>query len=402
MLGFVGRNGEADPLAQSMGDQLEAEIQFMKRRLIYMASYAGFGEFAATTGTSTGSTGIGDAVATLAVNSVALPNGGTPDQTFTVKPHQYLFPVFTWQSQTNATRRRTAPGEAFTYTTTFQFANTYPIELRGLNYYRSVGNLGDKTINASSFSIQGTRLTEFIAEPTTYYSTTQGGGSITREQYEALDDEQKTGYAPAFSKPANLQISNDQNGATRLRKLSLNGCTTTGSTAMVPLNLSRLTLAEEIDLRNTIAQAVTLPETATLTTLHLPKTLTALSLVAQPSLATLDMQGYDDLAQFVVAGSPLLANATRANVLAMIEAESPISVLKINGIDWLSQPVEGDVIRWLIGIGDSGICELAGSIACVTGAQGILYYEDLAKLIVRYGNVRSTDNPLFVRFRNQH
>ena len=398
MLGFVGRNGEADPLAQSMGDQLEAEIQFMKRRLIYMASYAGFGEFAATTGTSTGSTGIGDAVATLAVNSVALPNGGTPDQTFTVKPHQYLFPVFTWQSQTNATRRRTAPGEAFTYTTTFQFANTYPIELRGLNYYRSVGNLGDKTINASSFSIQGTRLTEFIAEPTTYYSTTQGGGSITREQYETLDDAQKAGYAPAFSKPANLQISNDQNGATRLRKLSLNGCTTTGSTAMVPLNLSRLTLAEEIDLRNTIAQSVTLPETATLTTLHLPKTLTALSLVAQPSLATLDMQGYDDLTQFVVTGSPLLANATRANVLAMIEAESPISVLKINGIDWLSQPVEGDVIRWLIGIGDSGICELAGSIACVTGAQGILYYEDVAKLIVRYGNIRSTYNPLFVRF----
>ncbi|MBR6141509.1 MAG: hypothetical protein IKQ37_07090, partial [Bacteroidaceae bacterium] len=398
MLGFIGRNGEADPLAQSMGDQLEAEIQFMKRRLIYMASYAGFGEFAATTGTSTGSTGIGDAVATLAVNSVALPNGGTPDQTFTVKPHQYLFPVFTWQSQTNATRRRTAPGEAFTYTTAFQFANTYPIELRGLNYYRSVGNLGDKTINASSFSIQGTRLTEFIAEPTTYYSMTQGGGSITRSQYEALSDAQKAGYAPAFSKPANLQISNDQNGATRLRKLSLNGCTTTGSTAMVPFNLSRLTLVEEIDLRNTIMQSVTLPETATLATLHLPGSLTMLSLVAQPALSTLTMQGYDGLTQFIVTGSPLIGGSVRAHVLAMMGVSTGLSVMKLAGLDWLSQPVDGDVIRWLLGIGDTGACDLAGSIATTTGVNGRLTYEDVAKLIMRYGNIRSTDNTLYIRF----
>ena len=398
MLGFVGRNGEADPLAQSMGDQLEAEIQFMKRRLIYMASYAGFGEFAASTGTSTGSIGLDDAVATLAVNSVALPNGGTPDQTFTVKPHQYLFPVFTWQSQTNATRRRTAPGEAFTYTTTFQFANTYPIELRGLNYYRSVGNLGDKTVNSTSFKIQGTRLTEFISEPTTYYSTSQGGGSISRAQYEALSAEQKAGYAPAFSVPSNLQISDDRNAATRLRKLSLNGCTTTGSTEMVPFSLSRLMLADEIDLRNTIMQAISLPETATLTKLYLPKSLKSLSVTAQPALSTLSMQGYDDLTQFVVTGAPLLANTTRVHVLSMIEANSAIATLKISDIDWLSQPVDGDVIRWLIGVGDSGICELEGSIACVNGAQGILYYQDVAKLIVRYGNVRSADNPLFIRF----
>lgn len=398
MLGFIGRNGEADPLAQSMGDQLEAEIQFMKRRLIYMASYAGFGEFAASTGTSTGSTGIGDAVAALAVNSVALPNGGVPNQTFTVKPHQYLFPVFTWQSQTNATRRRTAPGEAFTYTTTFQFANTYPIELRGLNYYRSVGNLGDKTINASSFTIQGTRLTEFIAEPTTYYSTTQGGGSITRSQYEALSDAEKAGYAPAFSRPANLQISNDQNGATRLRKLSLNGCTTTGSTAMVPLNLSKLTLVEEIDLRNTAIQAVTIPETATLATLHLPKSITALALTGQPSLATLDFAGYDNLTQFVVTGSPLIGETSRIHVLSMIGANASLSLLRLYGIDWMSDNVSADVIRWLIDIGDNGVCDLRGSINVVRSEFGVLYYDDVARLIARYGNIRSTDNDLYVSF----
>ena len=402
MLGFIGRNGEADPLAQSMGDQLEAEIQFMKRRLIYMASYAGFGEFAASTGTSTGSTGIGDAVAALAVNSVALPNGGVPNQTFTVKPHQYLFPVFTWQSQTNATRRRTAPGEAFTYTTTFQFANTYPIELRGLNYYRSVGNLGDKTINASSFTIQGTRLTEFIAEPTTYYSTTQGGGSITRSQYEALSDAEKAGYAPAFSRPANLQISNDQNGATRLRKLSLNGCATTGSTAMVPLNLSKLTLVEEIDLRNTAIQAVTIPETATLATLHLPKSITALALTGQPSLATLDFAGYDNLTQLAITGSPLLSAASRSFAYGMMNAGANVTRLDLTGVVWDGNIAVGaSLIRFILGIGDRGSAMISGRIVLTTSTtngENKLSYSDVKRLLVRYGDVRSEQNSLYVGF----
>lgn len=408
MLGFIGRNGEADPLAQSMGDQLEAEIQFMKRRLIYMASYAGFGEFAASVGTSTGSIGIGDAAATLAVNSVELPNGGTPDQTFTVVPHQYLFPVFTWQGQTDATRHRTAPGEAYTHTTTFQFANTYPIELRGLNYFRSVGNIGDKTINASSFQIQGSRLTEFKAEPTTYYSTTNGGGSITRAAYEALTDEEKAGYAPAFSRPANLQIADGSNGATRLRSFSLNGCTTTGSTALIPLNLTRLTLIESIDLRNTAMQAVTLPQTATLETLQLPAGMTAVNIQNCASLESLSIQGYASLSSFVVKGCLPLRQTTRLHVLNMKRyAEVDVTRIDIDNIDWQEgNTVDGDTMRWLLDVGDDGVCNLSGRILMASTSatpDGRLYYEDVARLIRRYGNIYDqniaiTDSGLFVDF----
>ena len=392
MLGFIGRNGEADPLAQSMGDQLEAEIQFMKRRLIYMASYAGFGEFAASVGTSTGSIGIGDAAATLAVNSVELPNGGVPDQTFTVTPHQYLFPVFTWQGQTDATRHRTAPGEAFTHTTTFQFANTYPIELRGLNYYRSVGNIGDKTINASSFQIQGSRLVEFKAEPTMYYSTTQGGGSITRAAYEALSDEQKAGYTPAFSRPANLQIAEGGNGATRLRTISLNGCTNTGSTALIPFNLSRLTLVESIDLRNTAMQAVTVPQTATLTALQLPKGMTSVVVRNCPTLSNLNIQGYSSITNFIVKDCAAMSSYTRAHIYNMKDADADVSNIEINNIYW--EQIDGDMMRWLLDIGDNGSCNLSGRITMSpTGAtpSGRLYYDDVAKLIRRYGNIYDSE-----------
>ena len=398
MLGFIGRDGEADPLAQSMGDQLEAEIQFMRRRLIYMASYAGFGEFSASVGGSSGTTGISDASAQLSVNSVALPNGGIPDQTFTVTPHQYLFPVFTWQSQTDATRRRVAPGQAFTYTTTFGFATTYPIALRGLNYYRSVGNLGDKTVNQTSFAIQGARLTEFIAEPTTYYSTTQGGDSITRAAYNALSEAQKANYAPAFGRASNLQIGSGSDGATRLRTISLNGCVTTGSTPQVPLDLSRLTMVESIDLRGTMMQSVIIPQTSTLTTLRLPKTLTTLSLTAQPLLSTLEIEGYERMAQLTITGSPLLGSSSRAHILSMMEAGNEVSLLKLYDIDWMTQPIEAAAVRWLTAIGDNGVCDLKGKIAVTSGVAGRLYYADIKPLIEQYGNIRDVSNSLYISF----
>ena len=397
MLGFIGRSGEADPLAQSMGDQLEAEIQFMTRRLVYMASYAGFGEFS-NSQDMTGSTGLPDASATLAVNSVTLPNGAVPGQTFTLVPHQYLFPVFSWQRSTQKTLHRTAPGESYTYTTTFQFSNGYPIELRGLNYYRSVGNLGDKTINPTSFQIQGSRLTEFIAEPTTYYSTTQGGGSITREQYEALTPEQKSNYAPAFSRSSNLQIAAGNNGATRLSTISLNGCVNTGSSLQIPFDLSRLTLLQNADFRKTSMQSIIIPETSTLTTLHLPSTLASLSLTNQPNLATLDFEGVANLTRLEIINSPLLMGSISMLILdAMRQADAPTTNISLRGLEWTG--VQVSLIRYLINIGNRGTCLLYGSITLPTGQ--VLSYEDVSNLMSRYGNIRSSENDLYVNYPTQ-
>ena len=85
MLGFLGRD-TIDPLTQSMGDQLESELQFMNRRLVYMASYAVFGEFLpAQSHARNGLTGLADAGASMAFNAKALPDGvTTPTYTFHV------------------------------------------------------------------------------------------------------------------------------------------------------------------------------------------------------------------------------------------------------------------------------------------------------------------------------
>ena len=164
------------------------------------------------------------------------------------------------------------------------------------------------------------------------------------------------------------------------------------------LNLSALTLAETVDLRDTKVSQVRVPETSTITTLHLPATLTQLNLTAQPNINNMTIQGYGVLTQFVVTGSPLLGQALRIHILSMIEAGTEVTIIKLANLSWLSQPVDGDVIRWLIAVGDRGTCELTGQVATVSGAQGILFYEDVAKLIIRYGDIRSVDNPLFIRF----
>lgn len=403
MLTFVGRNGEADPLAQSMGDQLEAEIQFMTRRLVYAASDAGFGEFSSSQG-QTYSTGIAGASTTLAVNSVALPNGGVPDSSFTVTPHQYMFPVFSQQTAVHATHRRTAPGEAVTFTNIGSFVPGYPVELRGLNYYRSVGNLGDKTVNVNNFAIQGTRLTEWIAEPTMYYPTA-GGDGITRATYEALTDTQKANYAPAFSMPSGLQIAAG-NGATRLRNISLNGCTTTGSSPMIPFDLTRLTLIENIDLRNTAIQAATIPQTATLTTLQLPANMSVISVRNCPALSTMSAQGFSSLTSLTVRDCPLLASSTLAIINSVKTAGAAMTYIDINNVSWQTVTVNGDTMRWLLDIGDAGTCRLSGRIKMSPTSStpsGRLYYSDVARLITRYGNIYDStiavgDSGLYVDF----
>ena len=395
-IGYTGRDGQARPLAQSMGDQLEAEIQYMKRRLIYMASYAGFGEFSPSIGSGRQSIGISDIGTTFSIPVTALPNGDSPVYTFKVRPHQYLYPCFYKESTQFLTYHRTAPGEEYEYSINGLSANDYPIVMPALNYYRSIGNVGNMSGAGANFRLElaGSRLTEFKAEPTLYYPAS--GSAITAEAWEALSASDKANYLPAF-RPVSASIP-DSYGATRVRELSLKGCSTIVHSTAVPLDLKKMSMVESIDLRYITAASVNLPETQTLQSLQLPATMSQLLLTGQPSLETLTLQGYANLTLVVITNSPLLGESTRIHVLSMIEANSAISLLRLYGIDWMTNKVEADVITWLLRIGDTGVCDLKGDIDLVNGVSGILFYDDVAKLITRYGDIREADNDLYVHF----
>jgi len=383
MLGFLGRD-VIDPLTQSMGDQLESELQFMNRRLVYMASYAVFGEFLPSqSGARNGLTGLDDASASMAFNAKALPDGvTTPTYTFHVKPHQYIYPCFGFQTDSKPSYTRVAPGQVFEFTVPGVVISDNGVSLFGLNYYRSVGNIGDMSCDPNiAFSLDGRRLTELVAEPTTYYPTPEtlaGNPSATPVSVPTA------GYQPAF-RPASFRIST----GTRLRKLSLKGCSTLSSSERAPLNLSPLTLCQEIDLRDTKIAAVNVPQTASMETLRLPATMTSLSLTAQQNLDTLTMQGGLLLTSLVITGCPSLS--TQALIRSIFDERetagtiTPLDVLRLHDVNW--NELKADVLMWMA---NATVAEIFGKVIMLRASNDRwLSFSEVIQLIRKFGDIQT-------------
>ena len=377
LIGFLSDIRSIHPIKQSLGDQLEAELQFMKRRLVYMASYCAFGEFTPTS-LRQGLTGLAEATESFGMQKFALPGSSSPSAyVFHLVPHQWLYPTGGRETSNLINPHvRVAPGATNMSDGYFELnidpgqASDLGINVFGLNYYRELGNVGDMVANngQANFTLNGRRLTKFEAVPTVFYT-----------------DE----HLPAF-RVNNIIIGT----ATRLQEFNVKGAVIGTGT----LNLSSLTLCQSIDTRDTSISQVRLPATSTLISLQLPATLTALVVNAQPQLGTLTLQGYGALTQLTVKGSPLLGTSVRGHVLAMKDAGTTVTLLDLDNISWMQQAVEADLIRWMIAIGDNYTCMLAGAIMVVSGIAGILYYNDVAKLIARYGDIRNSGNSLYINF----
>ena len=390
MLGFLGRD-TIDPLTQSMGDQLESELQFMTRRLVYMASYAVFGEFLPSQSHArNGLTGLADAAASMAFNAKALPDGvTTPTYTFRVKPHQYIYPCFGFQTDSKPTYTRVAPNDVLEYTVPSVVISDNGVSLFGLNYFRSVGNIGDMSCDPNiAFNLDGRRLTELIAEPTTYYPTP---ATLANNPSATPRSTPAEGYEPAF-RPASFRIAT----GTRLKKLSLKGCSTLSSTERAPLNLSALTLCQQIDLRKTKIGAVNVPQTASLATLRLPAAITSIVLTSQPSLSTLEVEDSDfsNIARLILTGCPNIN--TRLVVLDTYEAqklltEPPIQEIRLGSVEWTN--VSTAMMMWMAALENISI---SGSIAATNGTFSL---NDILLLIEKFGDITNASNSLYVTYR---
>ena len=388
MLGYSGRDGQARPLAQSMGDQLEAEIQFMRQRLVYMASYAGCCEFSPSIGAGRQTTGIDDLGTIFSIPVTALPNGAVPTYTFRLVPHQYIYPCFYQEGNPKQTFHRTAPGEEYEYTVPNLSVNDYAVVLAGLNYFRSIGNVGDmSTPDNRSMDLTGTRLTSFVAEPTTYYPTA-GGSAITKVAYDALSAADKEGYQPAF-RPTSVGLPLNF-AATRLHTLSLNGCKTISASEAIPLDLSRMTLAQTIDLQGTAIQAVTVPQTATLQTLRLPAVLKTLTLENMPALTTVEMEGVNSLENLTIGDNvPMNSGSLVRSIFN--SAGKKLKHLYVRGASWTN--VAAAMVTWMMSLQS---CSLTGSITLPETED--LPYRDVIKLIDRFGDIQSPSNSLYVYY----
>lgn len=163
LLGFISSGGGARsirPITQSLGSQLQNELQYMNQRVIYMTSYAAFGAWG---GDTTHSIGLSDANETFSFTPAAMPDGSASTYTFTITPHQYIYPSHYYGGTFTSTRQRTSPSQTCTFTIAsgVQGSDT-GMGICGINYISDLGDFDDKRIT-SDLIINGKRLLKFKA-----------------------------------------------------------------------------------------------------------------------------------------------------------------------------------------------------------------------------------------------
>lgn len=327
--GFVSTLRQIPPLTQSLGDQLSAERQFMKRRLIYAASYAAWGDFSVSS--SQGSIGIEGSADTFALQAYPNPDGTAATYAFDVIPHQYLYPTGSvGSSATTNPHVRVAPGETFRLSLGSVTGDT-GMAIYGANYYRSFGNIGNiSTKSDATFTLVGKRLTSFLAEPTVFYTDSVTGARV-----------------PAF-RPAQMVVNAD-----RLQSFSVAGCLQIGGI----LDASRLTRLTSFDVSGTKIYNVQLPKTEKLETVKVGASLQSLTVDDVPSLTTLTFDGYDMLTSLVIGENVGSLNTKifaqglyEAKVTHATSSTLPLSTLRLRNVDWTDLSI--DTLSWLADISD--------------------------------------------------
>lgn len=162
LIGFISSGGGARsirPITQSLGSQLQAEFQYMNQRVIYMTSYAGFGAWG---GDTSHSIGLDDANATLSFMPANMPDGSGATYTFTVQPHQYIYPSYFLGQTFTQTHKRTSPKQTCTFTIAenLKDGGDTGIGVCGVNYYTDLGDLKTLRVDGGEFIISGKRLTK--------------------------------------------------------------------------------------------------------------------------------------------------------------------------------------------------------------------------------------------------
>ena len=354
---FVSPSG-INPITQSLGAQLESERQYIKRRMIYLSSFAAYGEFDA--GTTTGA---------LSIRGMKTVEGADAPMVLTIKTHQWLYPTgATGQSLVNP-HVRLAPGgrlvdkngqpygnDGYAFNIGVVVGDT-SCKLSGINYMSSIGNVSALSVNpAYAFTVSGERLTEFIAEPA-------------------------DGVTAQF-RPSNLQVA-----APNLRTLSIKGC----SLISGELSLSGQTRLQTVDVRDSGVVSVVLPESETVKTVHLNSRLNELRLSNVRNLSTLTMQGYSFLSQI-----QFLKNHGTFDSLAFLNscfaAGAPVTILQAEGISWPN--MQPSVMEWITNITN---CRLSGEIS-VVGNTSAVTFEMKRMMLKKWGNVDTGADGLLITY----
>lgn len=351
--GFISARG-VNPITQSMGDQVEAEKQYMKRRLVLFASYAEWGgDFSKST---VGNTGLDDTTTNFGIEATKDIDGNNTNVIFNLVPHQYIYPTGAVGQTTSYLRKRCKPGETYTFQiNSSPVVGDTAVVLFASNYYRSLGNLGDLSVlGTRDMTITGKRLVEFKATPS---------------------NPDKPHFRPnTFSINAPL-----------IEEFSLNGC----SRIQGGLNLKNCIRLKTMNTRNTGIVDVTFPETSSLTSVYLSENMTTLVTSKLPKLTILSLDGVTKITESTLSGIPLIN--TYNLVSQFSSGGAKIDKLTITDFHWTG--ATPTITDYLYNI---KTCNLFGQIDFTTTKD--LTYDRKLKYLAKWGDIDDSENDLYITY----
>lgn len=335
-----------DPLTQDLGNNLSAEKDWWKWRLVYMSSYCGYGAFS---NRGTGS---------LFFRSLTTVDGGTrPEYKFKLKPAVWLYlNGFMGQQMVYGTGQtmpqRMIPGN--TYELDMTGDENTDIGICGADYFKSFGNFGDKSLGAT-FNLSGARLEEFVAN--------------------------KVNGVMEF-RPTSINVSD----CPVLKKFDIEGASKVGGS----IDLTSCTRMETMNVKGTGLSTVRMPSSPLLKTVELNALVQSLTLDG-PSIDTVTLEGYSHL-QSLTLGKSLNKDFDAASFInAVRQGQAPLGSIELGSVRWTD--CKASVIEYLCGIEHSTV---RGTIAVDKDTPVTFSLKKL--MLSKWGNVDSEDNPIYISY----
>lgn len=342
-----------DPITQQLGSQLESELQYMDRRLVYFMSYAAYGSF--SVGGGSGVSG------SFGFRGFPKRNGGGARIAFTVRPHQYLYPTAAFGQTLINPHVRLSPRDTYEILIEKSCSSDTTCSLFGIDFYREIGNIGDISVNpAYNITIGGKRLTKIEAVPLS------GDGEF---------------------RPAAINIT-----ARLVESVQIN-CADVGSS----INMSALTRLKSIDLRKSSINTCDIPETQTLEEIRFGEKMSGVRIAGVPNLSALTLEGYAYLQDvYVGSGNDKLDSLVFAQSIYNAKPTG-LRTVQFLGVNWgnggVNLPAPG-MVMWFVD--NNG--RFTGEINSAS-ASGTYGFDDKRKLAEKFGDIDSPENDLYLRYR---
>lgn len=335
-----------DPLVQDLGNNLSAEKDWWKWRLVYMSSYCGYGAFS---NRGTGS---------LFFRSLTTVDGGTrPEYEFKLKPAVWLYLNGFMGQQMVYGKGQTMPQRMIpgnTYELDMTGDENTDIGICGADYFKSFGNFGDKSLGAT-FNLSGARLEEFVAN--------------------------KVNGVMEF-RPTSINVSD----CPVLKKFDIEGASTVGGS----IDLTGCTRMETMNVKGTGLSTVRMPSSPLLKTVELNALVQSLTLDG-PSLETVTLEDYGHL-QALTFGSSLNPSFSVSNfLLECMNGGAKIQTLRWSNGTW-TDPTD-DVINYFASISTLDVHNIK-----LIYATRNLSFDAKIMLMAKFGDIDDKNNNIYAEY----